>query len=539
MGKKWRNLPMKKGNQVENELSISLVVPSEEFELKEILIRADIDREVFATFDDETVEAIQDEVGLSAGLLPKLTDAEIGKITRTVECNIERLEDIPQIELPSFGSYFADVYLNGTYKFEGGYVTYSKRNTKERDKVLNLEGLSREFLLHPETIVKIRRHLKLIRKSDRIEQSLRHLGFAFGVLLGRFDAQIGCLVDLADDKRKERNLEKDKLAPKPLQEGAYFTNLGDLRTTISSPVSIVDEVIIEKLKDVLVYKIGKEKAELVWQEMEVAFLQDCGEGTPDPKRNWSWFFREAFFPLHLSKYENRPIYFPLSSSKKNFVFYFNIHTWKPGTFSYILSDFLNPDLKSMKARLVSLQDAKINASGSESRQIDKDILNLQKYILELEEFVKLLEIINTTGIDANQLEAKVSYFMDLDDGVMVNSSALHPLLEPQWKKPKEIWDAILKPSGKKDYDWSHLAMRYFPKRVLDKCKKDPSLAVAHSDYGEHKGRDLFKEFHPEASKKWEERNSKESAPKGEASLPGMESLEDSVVKKPRSSGKKK
>ncbi|WP_156825313.1 hypothetical protein [Leptospira yanagawae] len=524
---------------MENDLPISLVVPSEDFELKEILIRADIDREVFSTFDSETVEAIQEEVGLSAGLLPQLSDAEIHKITRTETCNIERLEDIPEVKSPSFGSYFADVYLNGTYKFEGGYVTYSKKNTKERDKVLNLEGLSREFLLHPETIVKIRRHLKLIRKSDRIEQSLRHLGFAFGVLLGRFDSQMGCLVDLADDKRKERNLEKDKSAPKPLQEGAYFTNLGDLRTTISSPVKIVDEAIIEKLKEVLVYKLRKEKADEVWNEMEITFLQDCGEVATDPKKNWSWFFRESFFALHLSKYENRPIYFPLSSSKKNFVFYFNIHTWNPGTFSFILSDFLNPDLKSMKARLASLQDAKIKASSSESKQIDKDILNLQKYILELEDFVNTLEVINTTGIDSNQLEAKVSYYMDLDDGVMVNSSALHPLLEPQWKKPKEIWDAILKPSGKKDYDWSHLAMRYFPKRVLAKCKVDPSLAVAHSDYGEHKGRDLFKEFHSEASKKWEERNSKEPKVKEESALPGMESLSDTATKKPGAKKKKK
>lgn len=30
-----------------------------------------------------------------------------------------------------------------------------------------------------------------------------------------------------------------------------------------------------------------------------------------------------------------------------------------------------------------------------------------------------------------------------------------------------------------DYDWSHLAMNYWPDRVREKCKTDKSLAIAH------------------------------------------------------------
>jgi hypothetical protein len=94
--------------------------------------------------------------------------------------------------------------------------------------------------------------------------------------------------------------------------------------------------------------------------------------------------------------------------------------------------------------------------------------------------------------------------MDLDDGVMVNSAALRALMRPLWKKPEEWWGILSKPAGKKDFDWSHLAMRYWPKRVMAKVVKDPSLAVAHSDYGAFAGRDLFEELHPEAAKKWRE-----------------------------------
>ena len=61
--------------------------------------------------------------------------------------------------------------------------------------------------------------------------------------------------------------------------------------------------------------------------------------------------------------------------------------------------------------------------------------------------------------------------MDLDDGVMVNSAALWPLLEPQWKDPKKWWKELANAAGKKDYDWSHLAARYFPKRVRAEVRR--------------------------------------------------------------------
>lgn len=54
------------------KIPLSLVVPDEDFELKEILIRSDIDREVFSQFSDKTVVTIQLEPGLSAGLLAQL-----------------------------------------------------------------------------------------------------------------------------------------------------------------------------------------------------------------------------------------------------------------------------------------------------------------------------------------------------------------------------------------------------------------------------------------------------------------------------------
>ena len=77
---------------------------------------------------------------------------------------------------------------------------------------------------------------------------------------------------------------------------------------------------------------------------------------------------------------------------------------------------------------------------------------------------------------------------------MINSAALWPLLEPQWKEPKKWWKELAGAKGKKDYDWSHLAARYFPSRVDKKCQMDPSLGVAHG---------CFWKYHPQNAYKWE------------------------------------
>jgi hypothetical protein len=93
--------------------------------------------------------------------------------------------------------------------------------------------------------------------------------------------------------------------------------------------------------------------------------------------------------------------------------------------------------------------------------------------------------------------------MDLDDGVMINSAALWPLLEPQWKDPKKWWKELCTAEGRKDYDWAHLAARYFPSRVDEKCRKDPSLGVAHH---------CFWKYHPEKAHAWELRLQHEIKP---------------------------
>ena len=87
------------------------------------------------------------------------------------------------------------------------------------------------------------------------------------------------------------------------------------------------------------------------------------------------------------------------------------------------------------------------------------------------------------------------------------------MLEPQWRDPKKWWKELATAEGRKDYDWSQLAARYFPKRVDKKCKDDPSLAVAHR---------CFWAYHPERAFAWELRLQDEIAPDFTIDEPGRE-----------------
>jgi hypothetical protein len=72
-----------------------------------------------------------------------------------------------------------------------------------------------------------------------------------------------------------------------------------------------------------------------------------------------------------------------------------------------------------------------------------------------------------------------------------------------WPKPKVWWKELCQAKGRKDYDWSHLARRYFPARVEEKCKLDPSLGVAHG---------CFWKYHPAKAYAWELRLQHEIKP---------------------------
>jgi hypothetical protein len=221
-----------------------------------------------------------------------------------------------------------------------------------------------------------------------------------------------------------------------------------------------------------------------------------------------WLRLNFFKDLHLGMYENRPIYFPLSSKSKNFVAHISIHRWHDTTLTTLLSDYLVPEFRQLEGELADLLETRSQGDTKSQTQSEKrysDILQLRD---ELKTFID--QIRQTAEQHPPQAHPKAPtsqtstrFIMNLDDGVMINSAALWNLLEPQWTKPKTWWLELCTAQGKKDYDWSHLAARYFRDRVDAKCQKDPSLAVAHG---------CFWKYHPAKAYEWELRLQDEIAP---------------------------
>jgi hypothetical protein len=242
------------------------------------------------------------------------------------------------------------------------------------------------------------------------------------------------------------------------------------------------------------------------------FLKDTwaqyGESIAHAKSLRQWLRLNFFKDVHLGMYDQRPIYFPLSSEKKYFVAYINIHRWTDTTLTDLLAYYLTPELNTLEGELADLLDAR--SSGDKKAQVkaQERADEVRAYYDDLKPFIERVRQCAEQGPPkadpkAPDREANAKYVMDLDDGVMVNSSALWPLLTPQWDKPKQWWAELCTAKGKKDYDWSHLAARYFPHRVDAKCQEDPSLAVAHG---------CFWKYHPAKAYEWELRLQDEIAP---------------------------
>ncbi|MCY2990805.1 MAG: BREX-6 system adenine-specific DNA-methyltransferase PglX [Planctomycetota bacterium] len=229
----------------------------------------------------------------------------------------------------------------------------------------------------------------------------------------------------------------------------------------------------------------------------------------DAKSDLRDYLRTAFFEnVHRKMYENRPIHLPLSSEKRTFVAWVNIHRWSESTLRVLLADHLKPTLARLEGELGDIRAARDGADKKAAREAEKRLPKAQKWRDELAEFVAAVEQCAEKGpppVDGKCLprEADARYVPDLDDGVMINSAALWPLLTPQWKDPKKWWKELANAEGKKDYDWSHLAMRYWPTRVDAKCQQDPSLGVAHG---------CFWKYHPARAWAWELRLQHEIGP---------------------------
>ena len=129
-----------------------------------------------------------------------------------------------------------------------------------------------------------------------------------------------------------------------------------------------------------------------------------------------------------------------------------------------IANFVVPKIEQIENDLSRLQQ--LQQAGQTDAQTSDEVAKLNDLLKELRNFQDELKRLAPI------------WKPNLNDGVQITAAPLWPLFRNKaWqKKLKETWTKL----EKGDYDWAHLAYSIWPDRVKEKCKKDKSLAIAHS-----------------------------------------------------------
>ena len=158
-----------------------------------------------------------------------------------------------------------------------------------------------------------------------------------------------------------------------------------------------------------------------------------------------------------------PLYWHLSTPSASYSVWLYFHSFSKDTLFRVQNDYATPKLAHEERRLDSMT-AELRSGATAAQR--KEMVAQESFVEELRAF-----------LDEVKRVAPL-WKPNLDDGVIINFAPLWRLV-PQnkhWQKElKATWDALCE--GK--YDWAHLAMHLWPERVVPKCAKDRSLAIAH------------------------------------------------------------
>jgi hypothetical protein len=185
-----------------------------------------------------------------------------------------------------------------------------------------------------------------------------------------------------------------------------------------------------------------------------------------PENLRAWLAKE-FFPLHIKMYSKSrrkaPIYWQLATPTASYSVWLCIHAFSRDTLFRVQNDYASPKLAHEERRLESLTRELRDKPTATQR---KELASQESVVEELRAFLEEVK------------RGAPLWNPNLDDGVVINFAPLWRLVpqhKPWQKELKSTWDALCE--GK--YDWAHLAMHLWPERVLPKCAKDRSLAIAH------------------------------------------------------------
>jgi len=177
--------------------------------------------------------------------------------------------------------------------------------------------------------------------------------------------------------------------------------------------------------------------------------------------------RDFLTKWHLKWYRKRPVYWPLQSARRSYGFVLFHERVERATLYVLQRDYLDHKLNGLRLQIDDLRAQLEGREGRARKQVERQMDAAAQALDELAEFAATMERIVRAGY-----EPAPDW---IDDGVILRLAPLWELI-PIWKsEPKKYWERLQ--GG--DYDWSHIAMRYWPDRVRERCKAHKSYAIAH------------------------------------------------------------
>jgi len=194
------------------------------------------------------------------------------------------------------------------------------------------------------------------------------------------------------------------------------------------------------------------------------------------------YFEKDFFKQHIQLYRKRPIYWQIQSPKKNYSLYLFHERINQDTLPLIRgSRYLGGKINYTQTQITELRTHIKFAEGRKKKDLEKELDKLENLLTELETFDQTIQTILNVQ---NERGETVGWTLEIDDGIILNLAPISELI-PAWKtEPKKHWERLQ--AG--DFDWSYTAIRYYPNRVLDKCKTNKSYAIAHNCLDIYEGR---------------------------------------------------
>ncbi len=279
------------------------------------------------------------------------------------------------------------------------------------------------FIIHPSSLAK------------------QWVSYAVGIVLGRFKPGI----------------------PGALGQGRFSEEIGAKLRALAVPHGIA--ALDEGHPYDLAARVFEALSIIYGEEQAAEIVREATGKKGEPVAVLRKYLSGPFFKEHVRLYRKRPVYWLLQSPKKKYGLYL-FHERLTGDTLYRIrgEEYVAAKIRLLEARIDELHKAKEGAEGRERRRLEKEIADLEDVLEDVREFAKRIDAILKRG-----------YTPHIDDGVLINMAPLWELI-PSWQaEPKKCWQAL----ERGDYDWSHMAMDYWPERVKEKCKTNKSYAIAH------------------------------------------------------------